>query len=490
MRLAAAGALGAAGAAGFAPLAVFPLPIFALAVLIAWWDDARGARRAAALGYAFGLGQFLAGVSWVYVSMHRFGGMAAPLAALATLAFCGYLAIYPALAGAAYARLRCARACLDVPLAAAAWTLAEGVRGWLLTGFPWLSLGHSQVPPSPLAGYAPLVGSPGVSFAAMLVAGCMTVAWRAREQRIWAIGAIASIAALGAGFARVPWTRPAGAPVSVSLLQGNVEQSLKWEPGRLRESLDRYLELARAHPARLVVLPETAIPAAIDQLPDGYLDRLAAAAGAGNDLLLGAVVRDRAGYFNSAVGLSGGRLTRYDKRHLVPFGEFTPPLFSWTLRVLHIPMSDFSAGAPRQRPLALAGERIATNICYEDIFGNEIRAALPEATLLINLSNTAWFGDSAAQPQHLQIAQMRALETGRYVLRATNTGMTAAIGPQGRVLAALPPFTVGALQTSVRGHRGATPYVSGGDVPLLALCALAVAAAALRRARIGRGESK
>jgi apolipoprotein N-acyltransferase len=187
--------------------------------------------------------------------------------------------------------------------------------------------------------------------------------------------------------------------------------------------------------------------------------------------------QDAAGrYFNSAVSFGASPTQGYSKAHLVPFGEFTPPAFAWTLAVLHIPMSNFSPGAPRQAPLAIAGEKVAVNICYEDAFGEEIIRALPEASLLVNLSNTAWFGDSLAQPQHLQIAQMRALETGRPMLRATNTGMTAVVGPRGTVEQVLPPFTEGALMAQVRGYAGATPYVRWGNAPALALVAAALAA--------------
>jgi len=480
LRLIAACVLGVLSVGGFAPFGLFPLPFVTLAILFVWWQEADRPARAAALGYAFGLGFFLAGVSWVWVSMHRYGGMPAAAAALATVLFCAWLALFPALAGWLFARLRGGRALLDVPLAAALWSFAESLRGLLLTGFPWLEMGYSQSPPSPLAGYAPVSGVHGVSFAMLLVAGCLGVAWRERTARMPAAVAILSLGALGAGLGAVGWTRPEGAEFTVSLLQGNIEQSLKWQPERFRDSLDRYLELARANPARLVVLPETAIPAVLDQLPEGYLARLAQAAG--GDVLLGTVVRERGRTFNSAVGLSAAALQRYDKSHLVPFGEFTPPFFAWTLGLLRIPMSDFSAGAPRQAPLALAGQRIAPDICYEDIFGTGIRRALPEAGLLVNLSNTAWFGDSLAQAQHLQIARMRALEAGRFMLRATNTGMTAVVTPRGEVAAALPPFTAGALRSRVRAYAGATPYVRWGDAPAHALAGLAVLAAILGRA--------
>lgn len=473
--------LGAASVLGYAPFLLFPLPILALAALAWLWRDA-APRRAALLGFAFGAGLFLAGVSWVYVSMHVFGGMPPLLAGLAAFLFCCLLALFPALAGFLFARLRSRRLFADALLGAAAWTLAEWLRGWLLTGFPWLAFGYAQTPPSPLAGYAPVLGVYGVGFVAALIAVLAGLTFAERRHGLQAGVAALILLAVGAGLMRIEWTQPVGKPVSVSLLQGNIEQSLKWQPERLPLSLDAYLRLARAHPAQLVVLPETALPLMLDQLPRDYLAELRRPAGGG--LLLGIAAQDAQGrYTNSAVGFAADGVQAYSKRHLVPFGEFTPPAFAWTLALLKIPMSNFTPGAARQPPLALAGQLLAVNICYEDVFGEEIIRALPEATLLVNLSNTAWFGDSLAQPQHLQIAQMRALETGRAMLRATNTGMTAIVGPDGRVERVLPPFSEGALVGEVSGRSGATPYVRWGNAAALLLVAagLIVPLTGLRR---------
>jgi len=477
--------LGAASVLGFAPFLLFPIPIVALALLARLWQGATP-RMAALQGYAFGAGLFLAGVSWVYVSMHVFGGMPLLLAGLAAVLFCCVLALFPALAGYVFARLRRDRILADALLAAAAWTLAEWLRGWVLTGFPWLAFGYAQTPPSPLAGYAPLLGTYGVGFIAALIAALAGLTTLGRRSRWLPSGAaIATLLAAGLGLTSIEWTQPSGKPVSVSLLQGNIEQSLKWRPERLQQSLDTYLRLARAHPAQLVVLPETALPLMLDQLPRDYVAELRRAAQGGKgDVLLGIAAQDAQGrYYNSAVGFTTEGIQSYRKSHLVPFGEFTPPAFAWTLALLKIPMSNFSPGAAVQPPLALAGEKVAVNICYEDVFGEEIIRALPEATLLVNISNTAWFGDSLAQPQHLQIAQMRALETGRFMLRATNTGMTAIVNPRGRVERVLAPFGEGALVGEVSGYTGATPYVRWGNAAALLLVAIGLFAplAGLRR---------
>ncbi|RLJ67888.1 apolipoprotein N-acyltransferase [Sulfurisoma sediminicola] len=461
--------LGAATVLGFAPFGLFPLPLLTLALLFRMWRKAPTPRTAAWLGFVWGLGFFLAGVSWVYVSLHDVGGMIAPLAAFATLLFCSYLALFPALAGYLFRRLadNTPRPLRDAFLIAGLWTLAEWLRGTLFTGFPWLALGYSQSPPSPLAGYAPLLGSYGLAFIVALLAALLGFGWR----RFWPALLVVGVIAFGFVLRGIGWTEPVGAPLRVVLLQGNVPQSLKWDPKRLSLSIETYLRLARENPAQLTVLPETAIPLLFDEVPREVLRELAV----GGETLLGVAVRTmQGGYANGAVALQpGGSSQGYAKSHLVPFGEFVPPGFAWFFDLVRIPMSNFTSGPPRQPPLALAGQKIMPNICYEDLFGEEVIRALPEATLLVNLSNTAWFGDSLAQPQHLQIAQLRALETGRPMLRATNTGMTAAIAPDGTVAAVLAPFTRDALRVEVRGYRGITPYGRRGNGPALLLALLA-----------------
>ncbi|MBS3935036.1 MAG: apolipoprotein N-acyltransferase [Sulfuritalea sp.] len=470
-----AAGLGGVSVFGFAPFELFPLPILTLALLFRLWQQAEPG-RAAWLGFCWGAGFFLAGVSWVYISLHDMGGMAAPLAAVATLLFCAYLALFPALVGYLYRRAASADNApapagrhfwRDALLLAGLWTLAEWLRGWAFTGFPWLALGYSQAPPSPLAGYAAVLGVFGVGFVAVLFAALLALDGRRRAG--W--GLIVLLLAAGAALRQMDWTQPTGAPLRVALLQGNVPQSIKWVPEYLSLSIDTYTRLALDHPADLTVLPETAIPLFFDQIPRETL----AALGRHGNVLIGAAARHReGGYVNAAIALTPEGTQSYAKQHLVPFGEYAPPGFSWFFELVNIPMSDFSAGPPGQSPLAIAGQRIAPNICYEDLFGEEIIRALPEATLLINLSNTAWFGDSLAQPQHLQIARLRALETGRMMLRATNTGITAAIAPDGRVLAQLPEFVTGALVVEAQGFTGLTPYAQWGNALAVLIAAAAV----------------
>ena len=472
MKLAAlASLLGAATVLGFAPFGLFPLPLLTLALLFHLWRRSPTAGLAARLGFAWGLGFFLFGVSWVYVSLHDVGGMAAPVAALATLLFCAVLAIFPALAGYLFRRRLGGGIGPQALLAAGTWTLAEWLRSWVFTGFPWLSLGYSQGPPSPLASYAPIMGVFGVGLLTSLCAALLAFGWK----RFWPAATAVAIVGTGFGLSGYGWTEAVGEPLTVALLQGNIPQTLKWAPENLALSVDSYVALAEKHPARLTVLPETAIPLLFDELPRDLLRALTRR----GDLLLGVPIRTRRngqpdGYTNGAVALTPEfSVQAYAKRHLVPFGEYVPPGFSWFFALVNIPMTDFVAGPDRQAPLEIAGQKVMPNICYEDLFGDELRAGLPEATLFINLSNTAWFGHSLAQPQHLQIAQLRALETGRPMLRATNTGMTAAIAPDGTVSGLLPPFTAGGLTVSVRGYQGLTPYARGGNVPAILLALLA-----------------
>ncbi len=479
--------LGAATVLGFAPFGLFPLPLLTLAGAFALWRAKVSPREAALSGYVFGLGLFLAGVSWIYVSLSQFGGMPAPLAAFATLLFCALLALFPAAAAWLWALLRRDRVWFDSLLGAACWTLTEWLRGWLLSGFPWLALGYSQAPPSPLAGFAPLAGVYGLTFLLAWLAALLALSWRDTADQFRA-GAVWAVV-LGTGFALagIAWTTPKANSISVSLLQGNIEQSIKWRPELLNQSLDTYLRLAREHPARLVVLPETALPIDLDAVEPAYFDTLRGGRESAAEVLLGAVTSEGQGrYFNGAAAFGKDMRQSYSKSHLVPFGEFTPPGFRWTLALLRIPMSDFTPGPRTQPPMDLAGEQVAVNICYEDAFGEDIIRALPAATLLVNLSNVAWFGDSLAPAQHLQIAQLRALETGRTMLRATNTGKTAVIAPTGAVVAQLPAFTSDALVAEVRGHTGLTPYARWGNWPaVLAACGLLLWAAWGRRRLAG-----
>jgi apolipoprotein N-acyltransferase len=472
---------GAASVLAFAPFGLEPLAFLTFALLIHLWIDAPP-RRCAWRGFWFGLGLFGAGVSWVYVSLSQFGGMPPLLAGVATALFCAFLALFPAAAGWLQARIPAGsalRACLLIP---AAWVLFEWVLTWLFTGFPWLALGYTAAG-WPLQGYAPLGGVYAVSFITVSIAGML---WLVAQHRPAFLAAIIAVVGAGEALRHVEWSQKAGAPVSVALLQGNIEQEMKFRPERAAAILSTYARLAEGTRARLVIFPETALPAFLDRIDPAYL-ALLEAVGKRNqgDLLVGVPFRTGEDYYNSVVSLGASPRQLYHKVHLVPFGEFVPPGFRWTLRVLSIPLSDFSRGALERMPLDVAGQRVAMNICYEDVFGAEMARSLPEATLLVNVSNVAWFGDSLAPAQHLAIARLRAIETARMHLTATNTGITAAIDRDGRVLKRLPQFTEDRLEIEAQGYSGATPYVKLRDWPvvLLSLAILAVAVIRARRTR-------
>lgn len=467
---------------GFAPLGWFPLPILSLAGLF-WLARATAPKRAFLLGWAYGLGLFLTGVSWVYVSISVYGGMPAPIAALATLLFCAFVALFPALALGLGVRLTVPgwrRSALAMP---AAWVLGEWVRSWIFTGFPWLALGYSQAPDSPLAGFAPIFGVYGVSLLAALSAGMLPpllpsppgggVGGEGTRPTI-PLALVITFWLAGATLQHVDWTHPTPAPVSVTLIQGNIPQDMKFRPEKLDATLRHYAQAVLASPSRLIVLPETALPLFRSNVPRDYLALLGDHARTRNgDVVLG--IPEDGGperYYNSVMTLGASPEGIYRKSHLVPFGEFVPFGFRWAVNLMSIPLGDFSLGDANQPPLAAGGEKLAVNVCYEDAFGEERIHAARDATLLVNVSNDAWFGASLAPWQHLQIGAMRSLEAGRWQLRANNTGVTAILDDKGRVRARLEPFTTGALTGQAQGRTGSTPYLALGNYPAIVIAVL------------------
>jgi apolipoprotein N-acyltransferase len=477
----------------YAPFHAFPVALLSVGGLFALWLGVSPG-RAAWRGWLFGVGMFGLGVSWVQVSIYRYGGVSFVVSALLTALLVTILACYPALLGWAGTRLgrgRRGRSLLVVY--PAAWMLVEWLRGSLFTGFPWLSLGYSQID-SPLAGLAPVVGVYGVSLAVALTAGLLVYALAAAPR--WRIAVAAGLLLLwGSAWAlqEVDWTAPVGTPLQASLVQGDVTQDLKWLPGQREATLQRYADLTGKHwDSRLVVWPETAVPMFYDEVAGNFLADLAAQARShGADMLIGVPVLDqRTGrYYNGVVSL-GHATAFYYKHHLVPFTEYLPlkSVLGGIVDALHVPMSDFSAGPAEQPPLEVAGVRVGVSICYEVAFGSEIFRSLPQARVLVNVSNDAWFGDSLAPYQHLQIARMRSLESGRPLLRATNTGITAGIDSHGRLLALAPKFEPYVLTVTVQPRSGLTPYVRFGDLPVI-LVALSMVVAGHFSPGV-RGESR
>ena len=470
-------AAGALLTLAFAPFGWFWLAPLSYASLFLLWQHATPG-RAFWLGWLFGCASFLGGIHWIYVSVHGFGGVPMVPAALMTGGFVAAMSLYIGAVGWMASRWF-ETSGLGAWLVAlpALWVLVEWWRGWFLTGLGWLSAGYTQSE-TWLSGYAPVTGVHGVSWAVMICAGAL-VAFVRGSPRERSRAAVALIVVLGLAFTLkdVRWTEPKSDFVTVALVQGAVRQDLKWLPEQLPVTLELYRRLtAEAHGSQLIVLPEVAIPALYSTVQD-YLQSLEdAAAAAGSTVMVGALRYDQpTGTAQNALFALGDSDAVYIKRHLVPYGEYFPvPGFIRTW-LRWVPNSDTAPGEPRQAPLELIGERIAVTICYEDVFGSE-QLAFPEATLLVNVSNDAWFGDSIAAQQHLQIAQLRAAEAGRYLVRSTNTGVSAVIDPFGRVTERLPQFEPGVLRATVQGFTGATPYFRWGNylVVLSALAALTI----------------
>ena len=496
LQLALAFAAGGVGVLAFAPFYLWPVALVSLFFLFALWHRAATPWRVFAIGYTWGLGLFVFGVPWIYVSLHVYGSMPAVLAAVATFLFCCYLAIFPAMAGAMHRLLvavfgisAIASLLLVMPACFVIW---EYVRGWFFSGFPWHVFGYSQTPGgrafAPLVGYVPIVGVFGISWLLAMTAGlCVLltpaiagIVW-SRRGRLVAVSAVLAVWAIGGVLHQYSWSVPSGAPLAVALLQGNVEQSLKWREDQRRPTLNNYLEMVEKTTARLIVLPETALPV-LHEVPVDYLAALKRRGELnGGDAIVGTVVVERipAGdnarkITNSAISVGSSPLQRYDKQHLVVFGEFIPPLLSWVYRWLQIPLGSMDAGRSDPKPMQIAGHAVAVNICYEDAFGSEIARQLPEAELLVNMSNMAWFGNLFAADQQAQFSQMRSLETGRWMLRSTNTGLTAAINEKGEIVKALPQFMRGTLEVEAQPRTGTTPYVIWKDWLTLSLVVLAL----------------
>ncbi len=491
--------LGAAFAAGllcvfgFAPFGIFVIPVLALAALFALWSHAENPSVSGWLGFSFGMGLFVAGIGWIYVALHDYGNMPIPLALLATFLFATFFALFTALAGYAQASFFGARGTrfpttdgmrliLVIPCA---WVLAEWLRGTIFTGFPWLAFGYAHSD-SPLAGYAPLFGVYGVSLVTAVSAGLLAMLLRERWSRQGRVAlAIFVVLWIGGALLRtVAWTQPQGEPFSVALVQGNIAQDIKFEEGALVGTLETYRRLALRSSAQLTILPESALPLLRHQIPPRLIEQLGNHAKEnGGDILVGVFERSNSSYYNSVFTFGTADEQHYRKQHLVPFGEFIPLrslLGGFINDILNIPMDDLARGGERQAPLNVAGQRVAANICYEDVFGEEIIRALPEATLLVNFTNDAWYGHSHAAEQHNQISQMRALETGRMMLRATNTGVTSIIGADGRVLQQLPQHMETVLDGMAQGYQGITPYVRWGNAAVMLLIALILTYARLR----------
>ena len=413
----------------YAPYALFPIAVLSPALLIILWQNVTP-RRAFWRGLLYGTGLFGVGVSWVHISFHQFGGIplvgAIPLTALFVVGMALYLALLGGGLACFFPKNTPLKLWLVLP---AAWTLVEWLRGWFLTGFPWLSLGYSQID-SPLNGFAPLLGVYGITWLTILTAALLvfifnylkgfiqtkvwtpnqisqTQVWTPHQTQIW-ISLVLLIAIWGSGWylAGIAWTQPVHQPKQIVLIQGNIPQDFKWSSGYQLPSMERYLQLSQAHhDADIIIWPETAVPLFYHDvskyIPD-FFEQLMTMPEKASFLIGIPVMYPDGSYFNSVAKIAS-QPSFYYKRHLVPFGEYIPfqSLFGNFFQLLKIPMAEFSAGDEGQLNLNSAGESIGVSICYEDVFGELIRSSLPTATLLVNISNDAWFGDSIAPHQHL-----------------------------------------------------------------------------------------
>ncbi|MFW5449973.1 MAG: apolipoprotein N-acyltransferase [Methylophagaceae bacterium] len=452
----------------FSPFHYYPLAVLSLALLFISWQNC-SPQQAAVRGFLFGLGFFGLGVSWVYVAIHDFGQSGIVLATLLTGLFVGFLASY--IAGMGFFVKKLSGKLFSTTdyllLLPVAWLLFEWFKAWFLTGFPWLELGVGQID-GPLGGYTAIIGALGVSLLTAFLAGLLLVSWQLRKG--WPIALILLIGLSGFALKSVTWTQTKGDTLRVSIIQGNIPQAIKWKSEQLFKTLALYQARTEQHwDSDLIVWPENAVPVFHHQVKELYLDPLAVQAQANKtDILLGLPVQDLAsgGYFNSILSL-GSQEGFYHKTHLVPFGDYVP--LAWLrglIAFFDLPMSDFQSGPASQPLLQVAGQKVGLSICYEDVFSSKILQVLPEASLLINATNNAWYGDSFAPHQHLQISQNRALETGRSIIRSTTNGISALIDHKGKLASTTQQFEEAVLTGNVQPRQGSTPYVSWGQWPL------------------------
>ena len=472
--------IGAISVLGFAPFYIYPLPILAIAVLIFFLEKSSSPREAFKLSFAFGLGLFIVGIYWIFICLHTFGNMPAWMAAIFTFLLCAFMALFIGLSG--YFAKKLGSIFLALPLL---WALGDWTRSWIFTGFPWLTLGYSQTPYSPLIGYMPIIGVYGITLLTVAVSALLAYGFllfkASNKYHLATIvtPALIGIWLVGGGLKWVEWSKPIGEKFSVALLQGNIAQDEKWQPENAQKTLDLYWNQVKSSDAKLIVMPETALPMSLADVPAEYLEALTKHAVMNNgDVLVGVVDTKAQQYFNNMFSLGISPSQTYTKSHLVPFGEFIPlkQVFGFFYRdYLNMPLADFSRGDITQPPLNIAGQKVAVNICYEDVFGEEITRQLPAATILVNVSNDAWYGDSLAAFQHMQISQTRAIETARMMLRATNTGATAIIDKHGIAVEHAPHFTQTVLKGEAQGYEGATPYVRFGNWPVIIFSVLGLA---------------
>lgn len=523
--------LGAVHATSFAP---DPLPVgmlawvnvFALAGLFHLVLRSPTLGAAACVGWLFGMGTFVAGLYWLTISMHFYGGMPLVLAIIALVGFCAYLALFTMLSSwlmrllwrDSATMLRPGQILIAAFVWASAWTLGEWLRATVLTGFAWLNTAAAQVD-GWISGWSALLGAYGVTFltawvSAVLAGTLASTSGRSADlfkgRRAVPLLVAGVICAMGAVAAQSPIGRPYGEPLVIRLVQGDIDQADKFTARGLDKALELYQSLASHQQTdqqirpELIMLPETVMTMLPNRIPrEAWEDWIEIVRSNQAILMMGSPMpgTDHGQYTNSVIAISGndsssgllaGQVTgRYDKQHLVPFGEFVPFGFRWFVDLMEIPLGDFSAGVPEQKPIPVFSQLIAPNICYEDVFGQELLPAVRQgATILANFSNLGWFGNTVALRQHWQMARLRAMETRRPIVRSTNTGMTGAIDEFGQPIAMLPTMAAGYVDVRIQGRTGLTPYVRYGNTPVLLTSLLVLLAALLRRFRTSAGATQ
>ncbi|MGZ8196259.1 MAG: apolipoprotein N-acyltransferase [Methylosarcina sp.] len=435
--------------------------------------------RAFFRGYLFGLGLFGLGVSWVFVSIHHFGGAPVSVSILLTSLFVAFWALFPATAVLLTTLLPLKSENYKILAFPFIWILIEYARGnWVLNGFPWLQIAYSQME-GPLAGYIPIVGSYGTGLIEVITVSLLFILVKTRKRILLISGVLLIVWGTGLGLKSVNWTHQIGAPLRVSLIQGNISQDQKWRPEYRESTLQRYKSMTEQHwDSDVIVWPETSIPAYLDEVEDFFIVPLSREAKRHNtDLIVSVPVHgaSESEKYNAVITL-GKKEGIYRKVHLLPFGEYLPwqPLSGFLVNSLKIRLGTFTPGAINQLLMTAGGYPFITSICYEDVFSERVRTGLPEGAYLVNVANDGWFGNSIEPHQHMQIARMRAMETGRFLLRATNTGLTGIVAPDGKIKNQAPLFNAVVLNGEISPMGGITPYAQWGDLPIICLIAFAL----------------
>lgn len=477
---------GAIYALGFSPYGWWPVVPVSLAVLMLGVSNV-DARRGAWRFYLHSVGLYGIGVSWIYVSIHEHGGASALLAGFLVLAFVLSFSLLAWIHGWLFMRLiRHAPfgMVLGFPFA---WMLREWVFTWILTGFPWLFAGYAPMD-TWLGGYARVVGVIGLGLVVSLQASL--VAWFSTAPGIRRGAVCVSLFAAfwlgGWVLTDAAFVKSTGRQLTVSAVQGNIDQDVKWEPEMIRPILVKYLNLSGKEWGRdLIVWPEAAVTLFREQAGDVLAGLDALGKRTGSTLVLGIPDESESGRFlNTAVAIGMGHGT-YIKRRLVPFGEYVPMegLLRGLIDFFDLPMANNESGPWQQYPLYANGLKLSVSICYEVVYPELVRTTVDEPDLFITISNDTWFGHSIGPWQHFQMARMRALENGRYLVRTTNNGVTGVIDPHGKVVSKLPQFEAGVLRSTVEVMSGQTPYARLGLGPLLIVVLLAVTAMVLSNLR-------